>query len=125
MCFYIGIEDLAANALIEILRRDETKRFVTYEELENYGTAVVKLLSERGEEAVLILSRDNTNIALRNYSGYFYEKTCMGKEGIALRENISVEDLIKKFRGWISFDVLRAFVNIQTVGELGVLNGTK
>ena len=37
MCFYIGIEDLAANALIEILTKNSEKRFVSYEELENYG----------------------------------------------------------------------------------------
>ena len=27
MCFYIGIEDLAANALIEILTKNSEKRF--------------------------------------------------------------------------------------------------
>ena len=37
MCFYIGIEDLAANALIESMRRAE-KNFLTYKEMENYGS---------------------------------------------------------------------------------------
>ena len=42
MCFYIGIEDLAANALIESMRRME-KNFLTYKEIENYGSKVVEL----------------------------------------------------------------------------------
>ena len=45
MCFYIGIEDLAANALIESMRRME-KNFLTYKEIENYGSKVVELLNE-------------------------------------------------------------------------------
>lgn len=53
MCFYIGIEDLAANALIEILTKNSEKRFVSYEELENYGAEVVKFLCEKGEKAIL------------------------------------------------------------------------
>lgn len=52
MCFYIGIEDLAANALIEILTKNSEKRFVSYEELENYGAEVVKFLCEKGEKAI-------------------------------------------------------------------------
>ena len=32
MCFYIGIEDLAANALIEGLKKGN-KRFLTYKDL--------------------------------------------------------------------------------------------
>lgn len=36
MCFYIGIEDLATNALIDTMRR-AGKTFLTYKEIENYG----------------------------------------------------------------------------------------
>ena len=57
MCFYIGIEDLAANALIEILQTEKEemgKHSVTYAELENYGTEVIHYLTNKGEEAVLI-----------------------------------------------------------------------
>ena len=74
MCFYIGIEDLAANALIEILTKNSEKRFVSYEELENYGAEVVKFLCEKGEKAILILSRDCTEAMFRNYSDFFEEQ---------------------------------------------------
>lgn len=48
MCFYIGIEDLAANALIEILQSkngDDSQNIVTYAELEKYGAEVSSALS--------------------------------------------------------------------------------
>ena len=50
MCFYIGIEDLAANALIEILQSkngDDSQNIVTYAELEKYGAEVVHYLGEQ------------------------------------------------------------------------------
>lgn len=55
--YNIGIEDLAANALIEIMSEDEPKRFVSYEELESYGAEVVNFLNTKGKKAVLTLSR--------------------------------------------------------------------
>ena len=78
MCFYIGIEDLAANALIELLQKEENRSFITYKELERYGTQVVSLLSERGEKAVLLLSRENTNAMFRDYSEFLKRILTMG-----------------------------------------------
>ena len=68
----IGIEDLAANAMIEMLKKGG-QRFLTYNEIEMYGAEVVQILRENGEKAVLILSRENTD-ALFNTS-FIYEKS--------------------------------------------------
>lgn len=119
MCFYIGIEDLAANALIESLSKGH-KRFLTYGEIERYGAAVVQILNERSEKAVLILSRDNTNSLFRNYSDYFEEYEENGNEGIALKSDKEVDDLIEQFRGYLSLDVLLAFINERSIQVLGV-----
>lgn len=119
MCFYIGIEDLAANALIESLKKSQ-RSFLTYEEIENYGSKVIELLTEKGEKAVLILSRECTNAMFRNYSEYFEEQTNCGVKGIALKSGVEVEDLIEKFRGYLAIDVLMAFVNERSVSALGV-----
>lgn len=119
MCFYIGIEDLVANALIEVLEKG-SRRFLTYDEIENYGAQVVRILNEKGEKAVLILSRDNTNALFRNYSEFFEEAEQSGKAGILLKEEKEVEDLIEQFRGYLAFDVLLAFMNKQSVKTLGV-----
>ena len=120
MCFYIGIEDLAANALIELLQKEENRSLITYKELERYGTQVVRLLSERGEKAVLLLSRENTNAMFRDYSEFFEEDSYDGNEGIRLRAGKSRKDLIVQFRGYLALDVLMALVDERSVSALGV-----
>ena len=114
MCFYIGIEDLAANAMIEMLKKGG-QRFLTYNEIEMYGAEVVQIL----KEAVLILSRENTDALFRNYSEFFEESEQNGKRGIKLKENKEVEDLIQQFRGYLALDVLLAFMNQRSVQVLG------
>lgn len=119
MCFYIGIEDLAANALIESMRRAE-KTFLTYREIEDYGSRVVEFLNEKGEKAVLILSRESTNALFRNYSDFFQEKSENDEMGIALKTEVTLENLMNQFRGYLALDVLMAFVNEHSVRALGV-----
>lgn len=120
MCFYIGIEDLAANALIELLSKDNKReeRFLTYKEMEAYGAEVVQLLNEQGEKAVLILSRESTNAFFKNYSDFFEEQEVDGHKGIALKDDKDVDDLIEQFRGYLSLEVLLAFVNLRSVQKL-------
>lgn len=119
MCFYIGIEDLTANAMIEVLKKGG-QRFITYKEIEMYGAEVVQILTEKGEKAVLILSRENTNALFRNYSDFFKESEQDGKRGIELKEGKEVGDLIQQFRGYLALDVLLAFMNKRSVQVLGV-----
>lgn len=119
MCYYIGIEDLAANALIESLKKNN-KRFLTYTEIEDYGSRVVQILNETGEKAILILSRDSTNTLFHNYSNFFVEIEKNGNKGVYLREGISIKQLIQQFRGYLALDVLLAFVNDRSVSVLGV-----
>ena len=119
MCFYIGIEDLAANAMIEMLKKG-SRRFLTYNEIEMYGAEVVQILKESGEKAVLILSRENTNALFRSYSEFFEESVQNGKKGIMLKADKEVGDLIQQFRGYLALDVLLAFMNQRSVQVLGV-----
>ena len=120
MSFYIGIEDLAANALIEILQKQD-EAIVTYECLENYGAAVVQVLMSKGEKAVLILSREETNAMFRNYSEFFEEvKTEDGLLGIKLKDGKTVDDLVAAFRGYLAWDVLMAFIDTTALAKLKV-----
>ena len=122
LCFYIGIEDLAANALIEILQSkngDDSQNIVTYTELEKYGAEVVHYLGEQGEKAVLILSRENMNHMLCSYSDFFVETETDKKEpAIELRKGKTVSDLIERFRTYLEIDVLLAFMSEKTVSVL-------
>ena len=56
---FIGIESLAANALIELMDREQTRE-VSFDTLVRYGLEVVRVFGMRtGEEAVLLLSRQD------------------------------------------------------------------
>lgn len=106
--FYIGIEDIAAAALIQAL--SENRRFLSYEVIEAYGNKVIRRLHEKDKKAVLILSRENTDNMFRNYSDFFTEKEEQGKKGIVLNDDKEIQDLIDKFCGYLSLDVLKAMV---------------
>lgn len=123
MSFYIGIEDLAANALIECLLKSNDMRFITYRQLEEYGAEVVRFLNRKGDQAVLILSRERTNDMYRNYSDFFEEEYTDNGLGIRLKDGKNCDDLIDKFRGYLAWDVLLAFVNEQTVAKLDIVHG--
>lgn len=127
MCYYIGIEDLAANALIEILKTKENEQTgqycVTLAELEAYGNQVIQYLNELGEKAVLILSRENTSLMFRNYSDFFEEVETDKGIAIALKEGKTVSDLVKKFRTYLALDLMMAFMNTETVRVLHKANG--
>ena len=103
MCYYIGIEALAANALIEILQtkgQSEPVQYpVTFKELEDYGAEVVRYLNqEKGEKALLILSRAHTTNMFKNYSDFFEEIETPRGMAIVLQKGKTVENLIDKFR---------------------------
>ena len=96
------------------------KTFLTYKEIESYGSKVIEFLNEKEEKAVLILSRESTNALFRNYSDFFEEKSVNGEMGIELREGVTLEKLIIQFRGYLALDVLKAFISEFTVQALGV-----
>lgn len=120
MCIYIGIEDLVANALIELVEKSG-KREVMFRELNAYGALVVKYLNEKKEQAVLVMSKERTNAFLHDYSKFFELFSRDIEEGIRLKEGVSVEQLWETFRGYLSIDVMMAFMNAQAVQALGVV----
>ena len=119
MSYFIGIEDLAANALIEVLLKYD-KRFLSFFDIERYGAKVVQLLNEKEEKAILILSRESTNALFRNYSDFFVEKEQQGKKGIYLKDDKTVDDLIECFRGYLSLEVLLAFIDKRSTEVLEI-----
>ncbi len=119
MYIYIGIEDLVANALIELLE-GKLKRNVLFKELDDYGTVVVKLLHENGERAVLMFSKNSTNEFLRDYSDYFEPFSSDAGEGVRLKSGITIDDLWEKFRSYLSVKVMKAFMDQRSISALGI-----
>ena len=121
MCRFIGIEDLVANALIELMEKNNCRR-VDFETLVNYGTVVLSILRQNGEEAIFLLSKEYTNELIRNYSDYFdIEHDELNGDSIALKTNKTVDDLRNRFRAFLTIDCLLAFVNSESLEKLGVL----
>lgn len=107
MCMYIGIEDLAANALIGILacarKEDGKPKFVRFATLLDYGMAVInKLKKNSGEEAILIYNRESNSMLFTDYSDFFVRYTDdEGYDGIQLCPGKTEQDLFLRFIGSI------------------------
>ena len=120
MCMYIGIEDLAANALISLLmtKSDEPCPFVSFSTLKEYGLRVVTKLREQHEEAVYIYSPISKARLFSDYSNYFELAVRKGKEGVRLREGVGLEDLWIKFQTVIAVKMLRVMRDPELLRSL-------
>ena len=121
MSIRIGIADLVANALIELVDNDENNREVTYEQLNEYGAIVIETLNAKNEEAVLIISKERTKAFLHDYSEFFEVRMNERQEKcIALRAGKTTNELRELFRGYLSLDMLLAFISEHSLRALGI-----
>lgn len=121
MCTFIGIESLAANALIEILEKTGI-RDVDFETLFKYGMKVAQFLQEQyGEEAILLLSKKYQLNMVENYSNYFeIEFNGPGQEIFKLKKNIPSDEIKNYFRWPMSVKIIKAFMSKEAIMELGI-----
>ena len=120
MCFYIGIEDLAANAIIEIQKKKKmdgsTRISIALGDLEDYGTAVVDIINrKKANSAMMVLSRSATAYMFRNYADYFEEIEEGWETAIRLREGKTADDLISTFRAYKASDLIQAYAESSAV----------
>lgn len=111
---YFGIDDLAANAFIHLLNNGEKDLEVTLLSLEHYGDHIIKWLKEnKNIISYGIYSRQMTNRVFDIHDDIFKESELNGKHSIKLVEGTEVETLINKFRGYIEYELLEAFLNVK------------
>lgn len=109
---YIGMDDLVGNAFVSYLERTG-KRELSIKKIECFGNNIVSELNNNGISSTLLLSRDKTYAFFYEYSDMFL---FIEKDGmIILKEDISVKDLIQRFSGYLSLEVLRAFRNEENI----------
>lgn len=118
---FIGIESLAANALIDLFDIDN-KREVSFDTLVRYGMTVVRVLKEQtGEEAILLLSKQYQLDMVENYSEFFEVDFTNANQGVfRLKGGVSIENLKNYFRWTMSIKLLEAFMSPDAKRELGV-----
>ena len=121
---FIGIESLAANALIELMEKAHTRE-VSFDTLVRYGMEVVRIFGmQTGEEAVLLLSRQDQLDMIENYSEYFeveFSGTYTGT--FRLRDTVSsgeLEKLKERFRWTMTVRLFEAFMSPDALQKLGV-----
>lgn len=125
MCTFIGIESVAANALIELLER-RNEREVSFDMLVRYGTRVARILQESfHEEPVLLLSRKYQMNMLENYSDFFEADLSYNGQGTSFRlkgedKQKTIEALTRSFRCTMGMQLLEAFMSADALRELGV-----
>ena len=118
---YIGIEDLVANALIELMKREETNRRVSLQSLSNYGTVIVRLLSRSGqEEVILFLTKESTYEFVHDYADYFSIVEEEGTEYIELNKDKTIDDLRRQFRMNLTVDLAKALSESESLEALKV-----
>ena len=118
MCYYIGIQDLVANALIELAKKGIDE--VSFKRLNAYGARVIEKLNENKERAVLVLSRDYTNRFIHDCTEYFEVKPGEDGDLICLKKGIDPDALEDVFRLYTDYKVLQAFVDSRSLEALGI-----
>lgn len=120
MLYFIGIEDLVANALIEIVEKTN-KREVSFEKLQEYGAVIVRTLKATNKEALLMLSRESTNEFIHNCTECFsLRDEENGNSFIVLNDGVTTDALREHFMINLSLNVLLAFINNNSLRVLGV-----
>lgn len=120
MCKFIEIEDLVANALIE-LKENNGGRRVSFDKLNEYGTKIVQFIQENtDEDAVLLISKYYTSELISNYSEFFEVIDRDESSFIQLKSEKSADDLRKRFRAYLSNEMLVAFTDKNSLQALGV-----
>lgn len=120
MSVYIKIEDLAANALIELVERKQ-ERDISLSQLWEYGMAIVSELNhDTGDEYVCIFSRDAVDSFVHDYTDFFDIKDKGDERYISKKRNVSLDDLKNAFRSYLSIDMLVAFVSVNSLRKIGI-----
>ncbi len=117
---YIGIEDLVASALIELMKHENATRKISLQTLSEYGTTIVKFLTKQGQNAILFLTKESTYEFVHDYAEFFAIETYSGIEYIELRDSVTIEDLRSQFRKNLTVDLAKALVQNESLSALNI-----
>lgn len=82
-----------------------------FEELDEYGSKVIKYFSDKKKYVILLLSKERPNELLHGYSDYFEMFLENRVVSIRLKEEDGVSRLWEKFRRYLSVDIMLAFMD--------------
>jgi len=119
VCEFIGVADLAANALITLLEDRQDVSPIRFSTLYEYGITVKEQyirLTGGKDSIALLLSANDTEKMFRNYSDFFKIVSVGGERAVKLKDDKTTTDLRNHFRTFLSLDLLRAFISEEATG---------
>lgn len=117
MNYFIGIEDLVANALIELVEKTGN-RTISFSQLNKYGDTIITKLRADGLDVTLIYTHDETERFFHDCSDIFTVNEKESDIDITLNDSISTTYLRKKFRINLALHLLSAFVSQEAVNTI-------
>ncbi len=111
--YYIEIEDLVGNALIQLLEKFHV-RTISFDELTQYGNIVVQKLLKDNKQVIALYTKDRRETFFNDYTDFFD----VTENSITLKETVSLDDLKKEFLANIALDVFLAFMSKEAVDYL-------
>lgn len=119
MYTFIGVECLAANALIELYEKSIKK--ISFQQLSEYGLMVVEQYeTESSDEAVFIFNPEEIQGLIINYSSYFeIDKGENDEKYICLKDGVDIQELKEQFRWTLSYEMLKALNSIDVMKAIG------
>lgn len=112
MYTFIGVECVAANALIELYAHGRNE--ISFEGLADYGLLVVeKYEDEALESAHLIFDQERIVGLIMNYSDFFKVRTDGDTKYICLRDNVDIRKVKERFRWTLSYAMLKAVKQVD------------
>ena len=120
MCKFIKIEDLAANAIIDIFEKKGEDR-VSFKQIIQYGNTIKKVYEDKYDDyTVIIMSGEAVSSFIRDYSDYFFLERAGGEEYIVLKEGIETVFLREEFRSRLTVELLYSFTCEASLKALGI-----
>lgn len=119
--YRISLENMIPNAFIELNQRNKERiTEIPLSVIEKYGYEVAKKLKKDGKQVIFCYSRASTECFRRQYQEYFtlkddYLYPTNRYYTVILKDEIEMDKLIKKFRTYISFDLLLACMDEEVV----------
>lgn len=114
MLMQLYLEDVAACAFIAQLKTNGARE-ITLNKLNKFGTAVTKLLAEKGVKSVFLSDNTAVDSVLCAYSDYFVLTESNGYTCLQLKPEITIEQLWEKFCGYLTVAIADAFEDATTV----------
>jgi hypothetical protein len=117
MSIALIIDDLAANALIELIKNNREGK-VSLSQVEAYGTRIAESLNNEGKDAAMAISQYTINQFLNKYADFFTLKEEGNESYIYLKKDKSITDLRRSFRAYVPLEILPVFSNEKSVESL-------